>query len=594
MESISRRTFVGAAAAGAATLSMGSGICAMAAGTGTSLAPGTYTASARGMISDIEVEVTFGASSIDAIEVTGQGESPLIGQTALEILPQRILDAQSLAVDAVAGATITSAALVAAVTDCVEQAGGGAQTFQSPVEVEVADETTNCDVLVVGSGIAALTAAVAAMKDGASVAVIEKEDIVGGTSAMAEGYFFSTNEGDADGLYQLFCDRAAKAHSDEFPVDSMLHVLADNNDAALDMIRSTGVEILPLKEFTDITATESGEADTKARSAWRLIESLSAFVEENGGVIYTATPATQLLTDASGTVVGAVSDTARGKKTFNARSTILACGDYARNAEMMQELIPQSQACYTVTAVGNTGDGMTLGTSVGAQVYPDQYVQGGPLIFDPTDAYRGSYSSPAFSPSCMIVSLDGDRRVGEDKGTRPIHYSYTNHEKADGAWCVMDASSVKDVEGIADLISQTTSDSSVQAYEADSLFHLALATQMNPEVLIRSVERYNMLCDAGEDADCGKDAQYLTPLATPPFYAVRGYAICRGSLGGLVIDESGQVQDEDDKPIGGLYAAGTMASRPFFSRTYDGGSALGIGATMGYVAGRAAAKAALA
>lgn len=590
MTSVSRRTFVAAMAAGA-TLSAGSITSALAGEPQPTLTPGTYAASAHGMISDIEVEVTLGASSIDAIVVTSEGESPLIGETALDLLPQRILDAQSLAVDVVSGATITSMALRSAVGDCVEQAGGDADSFQEPVTVEPVDEAADVDVLVVGSGIAALTAAVAAMKDGASVAVIEKEDIVGGTSAMAEGYFFSTNTSDADGLYQLFCDRAAKAHSDEFPVDSMLHVLADNNDAALDMIRSTGVDILPLKEFTDIVATESGEADTKARSAWRLIESLSAFVEENGGAIYRATPATELLTDASGAVVGAVSDTARGRKTFNARATVLACGDYARNADMMRELIPQSQACYTVTAVGNTGDGMTLGASAGAQFYPDQYVQGGPLIFDPTDVYRGSYSSPAFASTCMIASLDGDRRVGEDKGTRPIHYSYTNHEKADGAWCIMDSTTVADCEGVAELVDQTTPDSFVQAYEADSLFHLALATQMNPEVLIRSVERYNALCEGGEDSDCGKDAQYLVPLVTPPFYAVRGYAICRGSLGGLVIDEAGQALDENGKAIVGLYAAGTMASRPFFSRTYDGGSALGIGATMGYVAGRSAAKA---
>ena len=590
MTSVSRRTFVAAMTAGA-TLSAGSITSALAGEPQPTLTPGTYAASAHGMISDIEVEVTFGASSIDSIEIASEGESPLIGETALDLLPQRILDAQSLAVDVVSGATITSMALLSAVGDCVEQAGGDADSFQEPVTVEPVDEAADVDVLVVGSGIAALTAAVAAMKDGASVAVIEKEDIVGGTSAMAEGYFFSTNTGDADGLYQLFCDRAAKAHSDEFPVDSMLHVLADNNDAALDMIRSTGVDILPLKEFTDITATEAGEADTKARSAWRLIESLSAFVEENGGAIYTATPATELLTDASGAVVGAVSETARGRKTFNARATILACGDYARNADMMRELIPQSQACYTVTAVGNTGDGMTLGASAGAQFYPDQYVQGGPLIFDPTDVYRGSYSSPAFASTCMIASLDGDRRVGEDKGTRPIHYSYTNHEKADGAWCIMDSTTVADCEGVAELVGQTTPDSFVQAYEADSLFHLALATQMNPEVLIRSVERYNALCEGGEDSDCGKDAQYLVPLVTPPFYAVRGYAICRGSLGGLVIDEAGQALDENGKAIVGLYAAGTMASRPFFSRTYDGGSALGIGATMGYVAGRSAAKA---
>lgn len=86
--------------------------------------PGVYTAASKGMGGDVTVEVTIGENgSIDAVKVVSHSETPGLSDPAIEQIPAAIVVAQSPVVDAVAGATITSKAIMAAVTDCATQAG---------------------------------------------------------------------------------------------------------------------------------------------------------------------------------------------------------------------------------------------------------------------------------------------------------------------------------------------------------------------------------------------------------------------------------------------------------------------------------------
>ena len=85
---------------------------------------GTYSASANGKNGPINVEVVFTDDKIESIKILGQNETSGISDEAIEKLPDKIISDQSLAVDGISGATVSSNAILAAVEDCVKQAGG--------------------------------------------------------------------------------------------------------------------------------------------------------------------------------------------------------------------------------------------------------------------------------------------------------------------------------------------------------------------------------------------------------------------------------------------------------------------------------------
>lgn len=85
--------------------------------------PGTYTASAKGMESDVTVTVVVDETGMIAeCTMDTAGETAGLGQPVGEKLPEAVLAAQSAEIDGVAGATITSGAALAALTDCLTQA----------------------------------------------------------------------------------------------------------------------------------------------------------------------------------------------------------------------------------------------------------------------------------------------------------------------------------------------------------------------------------------------------------------------------------------------------------------------------------------
>ena len=139
----------------------------------------------------IEVSVTFADDGvISAVEVTKNGDDAGISDPAVNTLPGKIAEANSLAVDTVAGATLTSNGILAAVEAAVAAAGFDPADYKAAAEAEETakvSETQDTEVLVVGAGIAGYTAAVAAREAGAQVTLIDKMPQVGGTTNLAGG-----------------------------------------------------------------------------------------------------------------------------------------------------------------------------------------------------------------------------------------------------------------------------------------------------------------------------------------------------------------------------------------------------------------------
>lgn len=100
---------------------------------------------------------------------------------------QDILENQTVNVDTVSGATVSSAALRAAVAQAVKDAGGDPAAMPAPAaEVRTYEDVTT-QVVVVGSGTAGLAATVEANEQGLDVILVEQLGILGGSSVRT-GY----------------------------------------------------------------------------------------------------------------------------------------------------------------------------------------------------------------------------------------------------------------------------------------------------------------------------------------------------------------------------------------------------------------------
>ena len=188
---ISRRNFLKGTAAGAVS------IAASQLFGGASLAeeaavytPGTYTASEQGLESTVTVTMTFDETSILDVQIDAAGETVGIGAATPEPLAKAILEAQSADIDAVTGATVTSNAVKKAAQNCIAQAKGeaaaGAEASEEQAaggddwlgeEPEISEDDVygeaEADVVIVGLGVAGVSAARSAAEAGATVIGID-------------------------------------------------------------------------------------------------------------------------------------------------------------------------------------------------------------------------------------------------------------------------------------------------------------------------------------------------------------------------------------------------------------------------------------
>ncbi|MFQ8583938.1 MAG: FAD-dependent oxidoreductase [Holdemania massiliensis] len=137
---------------------------------------GTYTATSSGYAGEMEVSVTVDEEKILTIEIGENNETPSVGGMAIEQLPGQIIDAQSIALDGVSGATYTSKAILDSVKDCLTQAGADLSLFEKSPTASTGEEITiSSDVVIIGAGAAGLSAALRLQELGQEhILVIEK------------------------------------------------------------------------------------------------------------------------------------------------------------------------------------------------------------------------------------------------------------------------------------------------------------------------------------------------------------------------------------------------------------------------------------
>lgn len=157
--------------------------------------PGTYEGVGAGYNGNVVLNVTFGESAIESIEVVSSNETAHVGDIAFEPMMENIMAYTSTGVEVVSGATFSSRAVLNAVNDAAAKAGcdvkalqAGARPFAYEAK-ETIEETY--DVVIVGAGGAGIAAAAQAAQDGNTVLVIEKNAEVGGNTLVSGGQYQS-------------------------------------------------------------------------------------------------------------------------------------------------------------------------------------------------------------------------------------------------------------------------------------------------------------------------------------------------------------------------------------------------------------------
>lgn len=548
---------------------------------------GTYKAQADGLGGAVHVEVGFSADSIDSIVVTEHNETPGIGDTAIEKLPEQIINAQSLNIDVITGATITSNAIFDAVADCIQQAGGNVQKWRDkePLTANAKpseDEEITTDVVVVGAGIAGLSAALEALNNGADVIILEKMPAIGGSTVMSAGKVLAADSyvqrelgiEDSPEQFAEYLMNISKGQADP----EFVNLVANLSSDTIDWMVENGVQFKNEVETPVPDMQPKRGLMTHDDTGAGLTQPLMQKIEEKGGVVLLETPGKELLTDENGDVVGILAERADGSKlTVHAKAVILATGGFSYNPELLEKYAPSYNVGRAFSGPGNTGDGLLMAEKIGAEI-----IAGDCLIaqlFDLGPTQRNDASG-------LYVDESGNRFMNENL-PRP--------RKAKASISAIGQSDVYFIHDASEYTDNIPSGiESGLTFEADSIEELATLTGMDVDTLVNTVERYNELCKKGIDEDFGKDAESMKPIVEPKFYAIKLGINCVGTTGGPRINLDAQVMHKDGHPINGLYAAGEVASGSLFAYEYPGsGTAIQSYATFGRIAGSNSAKYAL-
>jgi tricarballylate dehydrogenase len=490
---------------------------------------------------------------------------------------------------------------------------------------------TKYDVIVVGSGNAALCAGIAACERGAKVLMLEKADeaLSGGNTKYTAGAMrFAYENGEA--LLPLIADRDDPRlpntdfgsynegafgtdllkFNDGKPLSREQDILVNESYATLRWLGETGVK------FEPIFSRQSFEKDGKHvfwggltmaahnEGVGLFDQELAAF-KRLGGTIRYDSGVTGLLTE--GDVVTGVEV---GTESIAAKAVILACGGFESNDDMRAEMMGEEWRAAKVRGTPhNMGDGLVMARALGAAphgVYGGCHATPmdlhmapfGNLDIDPGE--RKNYRKICYFLGAML-NAKGERFV--DEGADFRNYTYAQYGRAvleqpgHKAWQFFD-------DKVKDLLYAEYHFHDAHYAEADTLDALiGQIDGIDQDAAAATLKAFNDAVDDRTPFDPtikdGKSARMPLPkthwaqkLDTPPF---RAYPVTGGitfTYGGVRVDDDGAVLRDDGSAIAGLHACGEMVGGVFF-HGYPGGSGLTSGAVFGRRAGYGASARAM-
>ncbi|RMC51888.1 flavocytochrome c [Lactobacillus sp. ESL0228] len=580
--------------------------------------PGTYDVKAKGYGSSfMPMKVTLSKDKIKNITIDSSSETKGVADEVFKRLPKEIIDNQTLNVDAVSGATISSHGVVDGIAQAIDEAGGDSNEWRNRIKPSIVgskDEEYNTDIVVIGAGGAGLAAAARTIQNDKEVIVLEKYPQIGGNTTRAGGPLnaaepewqskFKSLSGEKESLKKLAgmsVDEIDPEYQDDFKklqkqineyiksgkdylFDSvLLHEIQtylggkrtdlDGNEIHGDYALVTELvnnALDSVKWLTDLGVKfDYDEVTMPVGALWRrghkpaepmgyaFIRVLGDWTQKHGAMILTDTRATHLIIE-NGQVKGVIAEKSDGSTvTIHARKVILTSGGFGANTKMVQQYNTYWEHIDNDIATTNspaiTGDGIALGQEAGADLVGMGFIQLMPVSDPKTGELFTGIQTPP--ENFIMVNQKGERFVNEFAERDTLAKAAI----ANGTLFYLIAD-----EAIKKTAYNTTEESleeqvkSGTLLKANTLEELAEKAGMDPGTLVNTIKKYNSYVDAGKDPEFGKSAFNLK-CEVAPFYATPRKPAIHHTMGGLKINLRAQVLDKIGHVIKGLYAAGEVA-----------------------------------
>ncbi len=557
-----------------AALAVSAALCGSAF---AAMTDGTYTGEGKGRNGTITVEVTVKAGKLDAVKVVKHTETVGISDAAVADFPKAIVAAQSTAVDAVAGATMTSEGIRQAVAQAIQKAGGDPAQFATAVVKKKAAKKLvkeKADIVVVGAGGSGISAAVKAETLGANVILIEKMPVIGGATALNAGTLIATGSKYQREVMKETKDSPELAYKDIFTVGknrndpTLVKMVTERVGGVVDWL------IYDMKIPYGPAATQYPDhsANRQLGVTGRSVNYLNLMREKflsMGGKLMLQTRAQELIRDDAGKVVGVRATDKDGNTVeLTSKAVILASGGYGA----VKSMLPKEMSNYVFYGLDSeTGDGYKMATAIGAGTINldlvKMYPQGVETVPGHGLAATASSTDTMKKSGAIYVNKNGERYVDENAALgvltdktveQPDHIAYIVMDAK--AWKEYVAKSLEDklVPNEETLMTWTKIVNNGRPVMAvsDNLADAAKTMGVDPEGLAKTVARWNDMVKAGEDKDFHR--KITGGLGEGPYYIVEQKVRYQTTLGGLKADADLRILDKAGKPIPGLYGAGCV------------------------------------
>ena len=474
------------------------------------------------------------------------------------------------------------------------------------------------DIVVIGSGLTGLSAALTAAEGGAGVILFEKMRSIGGSSNFPEGMFgveTAMQRLDSIGITRDDAFKFIMNYSHWHANPRLVRAFVNESAATIAWLQQQGVEFIgPKSNWYDSPRTWHVLKGPPDGRGGPMIRVLAARAKEGGVDIRLAAPARRILKE-RGRITGVVAEVDGEEIEVSAKAVVIGTGGYANNNEWIKKYTGYdlNVNLFPLGNVDKMGDGIRMAWEVGAAEEGMgllQLLRVGPLL-GPGVKFMQQLECVAMQPN-LYVNQRGERYCDESMTPNftldgnalarlKEKYSYSIFDEA-AKRDMMDTGVIMGMGMVRppgtrflelnEELKVMLENRNPNVFAADSLEELAVKMGMDPAALRATLDEYNNFCEKGHDDLFAKNPKYLRPLKGPRFYAIRGYMAFLGTLGGIKINDRMEVVDKEEKPIPGLYAGGLDAGG-MYGDSYDvfmSGGTSAFAANSGRIAGRNARK----